>query len=92
MVNKKLQQAGKELGVSEEDLAKIRRERIKRKLLYPFIGAITIACSAGIGFLVGRANPPIAAVVILTLFLAWLLLHGQQEKRRYLSWSQLCWR
>ena len=57
MVNKKLQQAGEELGVSEKDLAGIRRERIKRKLLYPIIGAIVVACSAGIGFLVGRANP-----------------------------------
>jgi formate hydrogenlyase subunit 3/multisubunit Na+/H+ antiporter MnhD subunit len=57
MVNKKLQQAGEELGVSEKDVAKIRRERIKRKLLYPIIGAIIVACAAGIGFLVGRANP-----------------------------------
>jgi hypothetical protein len=52
MVNKKLQQAENELGVSERDVAKIRRERIKRKLLYPIIGAIIVACAAGIGFLV----------------------------------------
>jgi len=56
MVNKKLQEAGKELDVSEKDLAKIRRERIKRKLLYPVIGATIIACSALIGFFAGRAN------------------------------------
>jgi hypothetical protein len=56
MVNKKLQQAGEELGVSEKDVAKIRRERIKRKLLYPIIGAIIVACAAGIGFLAGKAN------------------------------------
>jgi hypothetical protein len=56
MVNKKLQQAENELGVSERDVAKIRRERIKRKLLYPIIGAIIVACAAGIGFLAGKAN------------------------------------
>jgi hypothetical protein len=56
MVDKKLQEAGKELGVSEKDLAKIRRERIKRKLLYPVIGVTIIACSALIGFFAGRAN------------------------------------
>ncbi|MBM4463371.1 MAG: hypothetical protein FJ012_08555 [Chloroflexi bacterium] len=56
MVNKKLQQAGNELGVSEKDLAKLRRQRIKRKLLYPAIGAIFIGCSALIGFFAGRAN------------------------------------
>ena len=56
MVKKKLQQAENELGVSEKDVAKIRRERIKRKLLYPISGAIIVACVAGISFLAGRAN------------------------------------
>jgi hypothetical protein len=56
MVNKKLQQAGYELCVSKKDLAKIRRDRIKRKLLYPVIGAISVACAAGVGFLAGRTS------------------------------------
>jgi len=57
MVNKKLQEIGNELGVTEKDIADIRRQRIKRKLLAPLIGAIIVACSAGLGFLAGAANP-----------------------------------
>jgi len=57
MVNKKLQEIGNKLGVSEKDIAYIRRQRIKRKLLAPLAGAIIVACSAGIGFLAGAANP-----------------------------------
>jgi len=54
MVNKKLQEIGNELGVSKKDMARIRRQRIKGKLLYPVIGAAIVACSSGLGFLVGR--------------------------------------
>lgn len=57
MANKKLQEIGSKLGVSEKDIADIRRQRIKRKLLAPLIGAIVVACSAGIGFLAGVATP-----------------------------------
>jgi formate hydrogenlyase subunit 3/multisubunit Na+/H+ antiporter MnhD subunit len=57
MTNKKLQQIGGELSVSEKDVANIRKQAIKRKLLYPIISAITIACSSGIGFWAGTTNP-----------------------------------
>jgi len=57
MADKELQQVGEELGVSEKDIANIQNQRIKRKLLYPIIGAIIVACSSGIGFWVGTTNP-----------------------------------
>ena len=57
MANKKLQQVGEELGVSEKDLGNIRKQRLNRKLLYPIISAIIVACSSGIGFWAGTANP-----------------------------------
>ena len=56
MFDKKVQQLGNELGVSEKDLADIRRARLKRKLWYAAVGAIIVACSAGIGFLAGTAS------------------------------------
>jgi formate hydrogenlyase subunit 3/multisubunit Na+/H+ antiporter MnhD subunit len=57
MANKKLEEVGKELGVSKKDIARIRKQRLKAKLFYPILGSIIIACSTGIGFLVGRAHP-----------------------------------
>jgi len=54
MANKKLQEIGNELGVSKRDMARIRRQRLKGKLLYPIIGAAIVACSSGLGFLVGK--------------------------------------
>jgi len=57
MTNKKLQQIGSELSVSEKDMANIRKQTIKRKLLYPIISAIIVACSSGLGFWAGTANP-----------------------------------
>jgi hypothetical protein len=50
MVNKNIQEAGKELGVSEKDIARIRRQRLKAKLFYPIIGAIIVACFSGLGY------------------------------------------
>jgi len=57
MTNKKLQQVGEELGVSEKDIANVRRQRLKSKLLYPIIGVIIVLGSSGIGFWAGTANP-----------------------------------
>ena len=57
MTNKELQQAGEELGVSEKDIANIRKQGIKRKLLYPIIAAIIVLGSSGIGFWAGTTNP-----------------------------------
>ena len=57
MGNKKLQQIGSKLGVSEKDIAAIRKERIKRTLRHLFIGAIVIACSSFLGFLIGTCSP-----------------------------------
>ena len=56
MANKKLEEVGKELGVSEKDIARIRKQRLKAKLFYPILGAIIVASVAGISFLAGRAN------------------------------------
>ena len=56
MTNKKLQQIGNKLGVSGKDIANIGRQRLKRKLLYPIIGAIIVVCSSGLGFLVGKGD------------------------------------
>ena len=56
MTNKKLQQVGEELGVSEKDIANIRKRRLKGKLLRPIIAAIIVACSSGLGFWVGKAT------------------------------------
>jgi len=56
MANKKLQQVGEELGVSEKDIANIRKRRLKGKLLRPIMGAIIVACSSGLGFLVGKGD------------------------------------
>ena len=56
MANKKLQEIGNELGVSKKDMARIRRQKLKGKLLYPITGAIIVACSSGIGFWAGKAE------------------------------------
>jgi formate hydrogenlyase subunit 3/multisubunit Na+/H+ antiporter MnhD subunit len=56
MSNKEIQQLGKELGVSQKDVARIQRERLKRKLFYSVLGVIIVACSSGLGFLAGRAE------------------------------------
>lgn len=56
MSNKEIQQLGKELGVSQKDVARIQRERLKRKLYYSVLGAIIVACSSGFGFLAGKAK------------------------------------
>ena len=50
MANKKLQEVGKELGVSEKDIARIRKQRLKAKLFYPVLGAIIVACFSGLGY------------------------------------------
>ena len=50
MANKKLQEVGKELGVSEKDIARIRKQRLKTKLFYPILGAIIVACFSGLGY------------------------------------------
>ena len=50
MVNKKLEEVGKGLGVSEKDIARIRKQRLKTKLFYPIIGAIIVACFSGLGY------------------------------------------
>ena len=50
MANKKLEEVGKRLGVSEKDIARIRRQRLKAKLFYPIIGAIIVACFSGLGY------------------------------------------
>jgi hypothetical protein len=50
MANSKLEEAGKGLGVSEKDIARIRRQRLKAKLFYPIIGAIIVACFSGLGY------------------------------------------
>ena len=57
MADKKLQEVGGELGVSEKDMANIRKQRLRRKLLHPIISAIIVACSSGLGFWVGITNP-----------------------------------
>jgi hypothetical protein len=50
MASKKLEEVGKGLGVSEKDIARIRRQRLKAKLFYPLIGAIIVACFSGLGY------------------------------------------
>jgi hypothetical protein len=50
MTNKKLQEAGRELGISEKDITRIRRQRLKTRLFYPIIGAIIVACFSGLGY------------------------------------------
>jgi hypothetical protein len=50
MANKKLEEVGKELGVSEKDIARIRKQRLKTKLFYPILGAIIVACFSGLGY------------------------------------------
>jgi len=57
MANKKLQEIGSRLGISQKDVAAIRKERIKSTLRHPLIGAIIVLVSSLIGLLVGAANP-----------------------------------
>jgi hypothetical protein len=56
MANKKLQEVGKELGVSEKDIARIRRQRLKARLFYPILGAIIVACFSGLGYVAKDAG------------------------------------
>jgi hypothetical protein len=56
-MNRKLQEIGSKLNVSEEDISRIQKERTKEKLLYTIIGAIIVGCSTVAGFLTGKANP-----------------------------------
>jgi len=57
MGDKKLQEIGSKLGISERDIATIRKERIKSTVRHLFIGAIIVLVSSLIGLLVGAANP-----------------------------------
>jgi hypothetical protein len=56
MANKKLEEAGKELGVSEKDIVRIRRQRLKARLFYPILGVIIVACFYGLGYVAGGSG------------------------------------
>jgi len=59
MANKKLQEIGNELGVSRKDMARIRRQRLKGRLLHPLhplTAVIIVACCSGFGFWAGKAE------------------------------------
>jgi len=56
MANKKLEEVGKRLGVSEKDIARIRRQRLKARLFYPILGAIIVACFSGLGYMASESG------------------------------------
>jgi hypothetical protein len=56
-MNRKLQEIGSKLNVSEEDINNIKKERIKGKFLYPLLGAVIACLSTVAGFFMGKANP-----------------------------------
>lgn len=56
MVNLKLEKIGEKLNVSDDDLKNIEKERRRIKFLYPIGSAITVICSAILGYLLGISN------------------------------------
>jgi hypothetical protein len=56
MANKKLEEVGKELGVSEKDIVRIRRQRLKARLFYPILGVIIVACFYGLGYMASESG------------------------------------
>ncbi|MCX5998513.1 MAG: hypothetical protein NTU41_02680 [Chloroflexi bacterium] len=54
MPDKEIQELADGLGISPADMARIRRERLKRKLLYPGLAVVVVACSSGLGVLAGK--------------------------------------
>lgn len=56
-MNRKLQEIGNKLNVSKQDVENIQKERMRRKFLYPIVGAAIVICSTIAGFFLGVANP-----------------------------------
>ena len=54
MPDKKIQELADGLGISPADMARLRRERLKRKLLHPGLAVAIVACSSGLGVLAGK--------------------------------------
>ena len=58
MKNDKLEEIGDKLGVSNNDLKNIRREKQKSIIIYPIIGTIIAILSTIMGYILGKNSEP----------------------------------